>query len=79
MKNDCFGRVVLCCFASLLCCLAFLSPSLGVIVHIQNILYFSGLHFIRTHIQLSGDHWVILQGHKRAVYYLYSLVSQFYK
>ena len=29
LKNDCFGRVVLCCFAFLLCCccLAFLSIS----------------------------------------------------
>ena len=36
LKNDCFGRVVLCCFAFLLCCrrrLAFLS-SLEVIVHV---------------------------------------------
>ena len=41
-KNDCFGRVVLFCFAFLLC-LPF-SASLGVIVHVDEYWWFSRQH-----------------------------------
>ena len=33
LKNDCFGRVVLCCFACCCCVALSFSPSLEMIVH----------------------------------------------
>ena len=65
IKNDCFGRVVLCCFAFLLCCcccLAFLSISWSDCPHVYMVFMcaFVGccLHIFGSLLRANGCVWL---------------------